>query len=119
MSSEFITFSRISEPDDTPHGERISKRGMKSTLTYNTHVLDVPFLKNLEEIFDWYIYIVLVYSRSKVFSNLNFPYAMEIQKFLNLIDDVIKNNISDLHLTPNDYPYIRNTIGSIVPVEAF
>ena len=44
---------------------------------------------------------------------------MELQKFLNLIDDIIKNNISDLHLTPNDYPYIRNMIGSIMPVEAF
>lgn len=44
---------------------------------------------------------------------------MEIQKFLNLIDDIIKNSISDLHLTPNDYPYIRNKVGYIVPVEAF
>lgn len=44
---------------------------------------------------------------------------MEIQKFLTLIDDVIKNNISDLHLTPYDYPYIRNAIGEVIPVEAF
>lgn len=44
---------------------------------------------------------------------------MELQKFLTLIDDIIKNKISDLHITPNDYPYIRNNVGSIVPVEAF
>jgi len=44
---------------------------------------------------------------------------MELQKFLSLIDDIIKNNISDLHLTPNDFPYIRNNVWGIVPVEAF
>lgn len=44
---------------------------------------------------------------------------MELQKFLSLIDDIIKNTISDLHFTPNDYPYIRDKVGSIVAVEAF
>lgn len=44
---------------------------------------------------------------------------MELQKFLTLVDDVIKNNISDLHLTPGDYPYIRDNVGGIVPVEPF
>lgn len=44
---------------------------------------------------------------------------MEASKFLLLVDDVIKNDISDLHITPQDYPYIRNAIGEIVPVEAF
>ncbi len=44
---------------------------------------------------------------------------MEISKFLSLIDDIITNNISDLHITPENYPYVRNTIGNIIPVEPF
>lgn len=44
---------------------------------------------------------------------------MEIQKFISLIDDVIKNRVSDLHITPENYPYIRNNVGEIVPVQAF
>lgn len=49
----------------------------------------------------------------------NNDFFMELQKFLTLVDDVIKNNISDLHLTPGDYPYIRDNVGGIVPVEPF
>jgi Tfp pilus assembly pilus retraction ATPase PilT len=44
---------------------------------------------------------------------------MEVQKFLNLVDDVIRESISDLHITPNDFPYIRDRLGDIVPVESF
>ena len=44
---------------------------------------------------------------------------MQVQKFLMLIDEIIKEKISDLHITPNDYPYIRDKVGDIVPVESF
>lgn len=44
---------------------------------------------------------------------------MELQKFLTLMDDVIRERISDLHITPNNYPYIRDRVGEIVPVEGF
>ncbi len=38
---------------------------------------------------------------------------MELKKFLSLIDEIIKNKVSDLHITPDDYPYIRNSVGEI------
>lgn len=44
---------------------------------------------------------------------------MEKQKFLSLIDEIIKNNISDLHLGSNEYPYIRNKTGDMAPVEQY
>jgi twitching motility protein PilT len=44
---------------------------------------------------------------------------MQLQKFLMLIDEIIQQKISDLHITPNDYPYIRDKVGDIVPVESF
>ena len=44
---------------------------------------------------------------------------MQVQKFLMLIDEIIKEKISDLHITPNDFPYIRDKVGDIVPVESF
>ncbi len=44
---------------------------------------------------------------------------MELQKFLSLIDEIINNKVSDLHITPGDYPYIRNAVGEIEPVEKF
>lgn len=44
---------------------------------------------------------------------------MQLSKFLTLIDEIIKENISDLHITPNDYPYIRDKVGDIVPVESY
>lgn len=44
---------------------------------------------------------------------------MQLQKFLMLIDEIIVQKISDLHITPNDYPYIRDKVGDIVPVESF
>ncbi len=44
---------------------------------------------------------------------------MQVQKFLMLIDEIIQQKISDLHITPNDYPYIRNKVGDVVPVESF
>jgi twitching motility protein PilT len=44
---------------------------------------------------------------------------MELQKFLSLIEHVIRNKISDLHITPGDFPYIRNAVGDIVPVDGF
>lgn len=44
---------------------------------------------------------------------------MELQRFLSLIDQIINEKTSDLHITPDDYPYVRNKVGEIVPVESF
>lgn len=44
---------------------------------------------------------------------------MEIDRFLSLIDDIIKNKISDLHFTTDEFPYIRNSVGDMTPVQAF
>jgi twitching motility protein PilT len=44
---------------------------------------------------------------------------MQLSKFLTLIDEIIREKISDLHITPDDYPYIRDKVGDIVPVESF
>ncbi len=44
---------------------------------------------------------------------------MDHSKFLSLIDEVIGKNISDLHLSSQDYPYIRNKTGAIVPIESY
>ena len=44
---------------------------------------------------------------------------MEIDRFLSLIDDIIKNNISDLHFTTGEFPYIRNSVGDMTPIQAF
>ena len=44
---------------------------------------------------------------------------MELQKFLSLIDQVIDGKTSDLHITPDDFPYVRNKVGEIVAVEEF
>lgn len=44
---------------------------------------------------------------------------MENTKFISLIDEVIKMNVSDLHLTGESMPYIRNKIGEIMPVDAY
>lgn len=44
---------------------------------------------------------------------------MELERFLVLIDDIIKNKISDLHFTTNEFPHIRNHVGDIVPVEPY
>ena len=44
---------------------------------------------------------------------------METTKLTSLIDEVIKMSISDLHLTNDSFPYIRNKIGNIVPVDKY
>lgn len=44
---------------------------------------------------------------------------MNQQKFFSLIDEIIKNKISDLHLGSNECPYIRNKTGDIAPVEQY
>ncbi len=44
---------------------------------------------------------------------------MENTKFVSLIAEVIKMNISDLHITSETYPYVRNKIWNIVPVEKY
>ena len=44
---------------------------------------------------------------------------MDIPRFLALIDDIIKNRISDLHFGTDEFPYIRNGIGDMSPVQAF
>ena len=42
-----------------------------------------------------------------------------IIKYLQLIDEVIKNRITDLHIGSGDYPYIRMTNRNVEPVETF
>lgn len=44
---------------------------------------------------------------------------MEVQKFLALIDEVISNKVSDLHITPDDFAYIRNAVGEMEPVASY
>lgn len=44
---------------------------------------------------------------------------MDNSKFISLIDEIIKMKISDLHLTSDAYPYIRNKVWDIVPVESY
>jgi twitching motility protein PilT len=44
---------------------------------------------------------------------------MQIERFLSLIDDIIKNKISDLHFSTGEYPYIRNHVWDMSPVMAF
>lgn len=44
---------------------------------------------------------------------------MELTRLIALIDDIIKNNVSDLHFTTGEFPHIRNNVGDIAPVEAF
>lgn len=44
---------------------------------------------------------------------------MQKEKFLSLIDEIIKNRISDLHLGSDEPPYIRNKTGDIAPVEQY
>lgn len=44
---------------------------------------------------------------------------MQTEKFLSLVDEVIKGNISDLHITGGKIPYIRNKVWDIVPVESY
>lgn len=44
---------------------------------------------------------------------------MEKEKFLSLIDEVINNKLSDLHITTGDYPYIRTKTGGLQPVAPF
>lgn len=44
---------------------------------------------------------------------------MEKSKFLSLIEEIIKKNISDLHLSTGRSPYIRNQTGEIVEIESF
>ena len=62
------------------------------------------------------ILLLLLYIRYNLTYNL---FSMQVQKFLTLIDEIIREKISDLHITPNDYPYIRDKVGDIVPVESF
>ncbi len=51
--------------------------------------------------------------------SLHNPILMQTEKFLSLVDEVIKGNVSDLHITGGKMPYIRNKIGDIVPVESY
>lgn len=44
---------------------------------------------------------------------------MKVSKFLALVDEIIQNKISDLHLTSNQIPHIRNKIGDIAAVEPY
>ncbi len=42
-----------------------------------------------------------------------------IDKYLQLVNEVIKNRISDLHIGSEHFPYIRTTSGWVEPVESF
>lgn len=44
---------------------------------------------------------------------------MENTKFVSLIDEVIKMNISDLHLVSESHPYVRNKMWNITPVDKY
>lgn len=44
---------------------------------------------------------------------------MQKEKFSSLIEEIILNKISDLHLGSGECPYIRNKTGDIVPVESY
>ena len=44
---------------------------------------------------------------------------MELKIFLSLIDEIINTKVSDLHITPDDYPYIRNAVGEIEAIEKY
>lgn len=44
---------------------------------------------------------------------------MQKEKFLSLVDEVIKNRISDLHLGSDEPPYIRNKTGDMAAVESY
>ncbi len=41
------------------------------------------------------------------------------EKFTTLIDEVIADELSDLHITTGDVPYIRTHIGDLHPVKTF
>ncbi len=42
-----------------------------------------------------------------------------IEKYLQLIDEVVKNRITDLHIGSGDFPYIRMTNRNVEPVSSF
>lgn len=42
-----------------------------------------------------------------------------IDKYIQLINEVIKNHITDLHIGSEHFPYIRTTSGGVEPVESF
>ena len=42
-----------------------------------------------------------------------------IEKYLQIIDEVIKNRITDLHIGSGDFPYIRMTNRNVEPVASF
>lgn len=42
-----------------------------------------------------------------------------IEKYLQLIDEVVKNHITDLHIGSGDFPYIRMTNRNVEPVTSF
>lgn len=42
-----------------------------------------------------------------------------IDKYIQLINEVIKNHITDLHIGSEHFPYIRTTSGGVEPIESF
>lgn len=44
---------------------------------------------------------------------------MITEKFLTLVDEVISQELSDLHITTGDVPYIRTHTGMLSPVKSF
>ena len=59
-----------------------------------------------------------VYSRNHYLSIL-MPNSPLIEKYLQLIDEVVKNRITDLHIGSGDFPYIRMTNRNVEPVTSF
>jgi twitching motility protein PilT len=47
------------------------------------------------------------------------PNSPLIEKYTQLIDEVVKNRITDLHLGSGDFPYIRMMNRNVEPVESF
>ncbi len=42
-----------------------------------------------------------------------------IDKYIQLVNEVIKNHITDLHIGSEHFPYIRTTSGGVEPIESF
>ena len=47
------------------------------------------------------------------------PESPVINKFLQLLDEVINNSLTDLHVSVGNFPYIRTPNRDVEPVESF
>ncbi len=120
MSSIFIFFSGIPESYDKFHRhksifsyEKVNQPKILFFIYFSFLSRHFPFINSLgidrrQRNMVGFFYILLPKK-----------YFMDIDRFLSLIDDIIKNHISDLHFTTGEFPYIRNSVGDMTPVQAF